>query len=133
VASPCLALCQLSRSSSISSLTSMLNASARCSKPSPLAFCERFRRCYPGNPPVLEGMIFGIGLSVAPIGEQADNLEAIRRAAAYQDCHRHVGSCCLAVAACERHDVRRVSCSLQRASGDGKRPAAICGAADSNV
>jgi hypothetical protein len=34
-------------------------------------------------------MIFGIGFSVAPIGEQPDNLEAIGRAAAYQDCHRH--------------------------------------------
>jgi hypothetical protein len=34
-------------------------------------------------------MVFGIGLSVAPIGEQSDNLEAIGRAAAYQDCHRH--------------------------------------------
>src|SRR6201997_1182584 len=34
-------------------------------------------------------MVFGIGFSVAPIGEQPDNLEAIRRAAAYQDCHRH--------------------------------------------
>src|SRR5262249_38407097 len=34
-------------------------------------------------------MGFGIGFSVAPIGEQPDNLEAIRRAAAYQDCHRH--------------------------------------------
>jgi hypothetical protein len=106
----------------------MLNVSARCSKPLPLAFCERFWRCYPGNPPILEGMIFGIGFSVAPIGEQSDNLEAVRRAAAYQDCHGHVGSCCLGVAACERHGVRWVSCSLQRASGDGKRPAAICGA-----
>ena len=34
-------------------------------------------------------MVFGIGFSIAPIGEQPDNLEAIRRAAAYQDCHRH--------------------------------------------
>src|SRR6201997_217066 len=34
-------------------------------------------------------MVLGIGFSVAPIGEQPDNLEAIRRAAAYQDCHRH--------------------------------------------
>jgi hypothetical protein len=68
----------------------MLNVSAPCSKPSPLAFCERFRRGYPGNPPVLEGKIFGIGFSVAPIGEQADNLEAVRRAATYQDGHGHV-------------------------------------------
>jgi hypothetical protein len=35
-------------------------------------------------------MVFGIGFSVASIGEQPDNLEAIRRAAAYQDCHSHV-------------------------------------------
>jgi hypothetical protein len=35
-------------------------------------------------------MVFGIGFSVAPIGEQPDNLEAIHRAAAYQDCHWHV-------------------------------------------
>jgi hypothetical protein len=82
---------QLSRSSPTSSATSMLNVSARCAKPLPLALCERFWRCYPANPPVLEGMIFGIGFSVAPIGEQADNLEAVRRAAAYQDCHGHVG------------------------------------------
>jgi hypothetical protein len=34
-------------------------------------------------------MVFGIGFSVASIGEQPDNLEAIGRAAAYQDCHRH--------------------------------------------
>ena len=34
-------------------------------------------------------MVFGIGFSVARIGEQPNNLEAIRRAAAYQDCHRH--------------------------------------------
>jgi hypothetical protein len=68
----------------------MLNVSVRCSKPSPLAFCKRFWRCYPGNPPVLEGVVFGIGFSVALIGEQADNLEAIRRAPAYQDCHRHL-------------------------------------------
>jgi hypothetical protein len=37
-------------------------------------------------------MVFGIGFSVAPIGEQPDNLEAIRRAAAYQNCHRHVAT-----------------------------------------
>ena len=35
-------------------------------------------------------MVFGIAFSVAPIGEQPDNFEAIRRAAAYQDCHRHL-------------------------------------------
>jgi hypothetical protein len=35
-------------------------------------------------------MVFGIGFSIAPIGEQPDDLEAIRRAAAYQDCHRHL-------------------------------------------
>jgi hypothetical protein len=28
-------------------------------------------------------------LSIGTVGEQADNLEATRRAAAYQDCHRH--------------------------------------------
>jgi hypothetical protein len=35
-------------------------------------------------------MVFGVGFGVAPIGEQPDNLEAICRAAAYQDCHRHL-------------------------------------------
>jgi hypothetical protein len=35
-------------------------------------------------------MVFSIGFSIAAIGEQADNLEAIRRAAEYQDCRRHV-------------------------------------------
>ena len=34
-------------------------------------------------------MVFGIGFSVAPIGEQPDNLEPLRRAAADQNCHRH--------------------------------------------
>jgi hypothetical protein len=34
-------------------------------------------------------MVFGIGFGITPIGEQADNLEAIRRTAAYQDCPRH--------------------------------------------
>jgi hypothetical protein len=33
----------------------------------------------------------------------------------------------LGVAACEIHSVRWVSCLLQRASGDARRPAAICG------
>jgi hypothetical protein len=57
-------------------------------------------------------MVFGIGYSVAPMGEQPDNLEAIRRAAAYQDCHRHLvvttvldglaAEGCAAVAALER-------------------------------
>jgi hypothetical protein len=67
----------------------MLNVSVRYSKPSPLAFGEGFWRCYSGNPPVLEGMVFGIGFGVASVSEQADNLEAIPRAAAYQDCHGH--------------------------------------------
>jgi hypothetical protein len=35
-------------------------------------------------------MVFSIGLSIAAIGEQSDNLEAIRRAAADQDCRGHV-------------------------------------------
>src|SRR5215471_3908976 len=34
-------------------------------------------------------MVFGIRLSIATIGEQAYNLEATARAAAYQDCHAH--------------------------------------------
>src|SRR5262245_5549714 len=34
-------------------------------------------------------MIFGVGFSIAAICEQADDLEAIRRTAAYQDCRRH--------------------------------------------
>src|SRR5215472_18856388 len=34
-------------------------------------------------------MVFGIRLSIATIFEQADNLEATARAAAYQDCHAH--------------------------------------------
>jgi hypothetical protein len=33
-------------------------------------------------------MVFGVGLGIIPIGEQADDLEAIRRAAAYQDRRR---------------------------------------------
>jgi len=37
-------------------------------------------------------MVFGTGFSVASIGEQPDNLEAIRRAAAYQDCRWHSGA-----------------------------------------
>jgi hypothetical protein len=56
----------------------------------PPAFGDHLRRYYPGNPPVLEGMVFSIGFSVAPMRKQPDNLEAIRRAAAYQDCHRHL-------------------------------------------
>jgi hypothetical protein len=47
-------------------------------------------------------MVFGIGFSVAPIGEQPDNLEAIRRAAAYQDCHRHLVTAVLDGAAGEQ-------------------------------
>jgi hypothetical protein len=35
-------------------------------------------------------MVFGIGFGIAGLGEQSDNLEAIRRAAADQDCRRHV-------------------------------------------
>ena len=111
----------LSRSSSTPSLRSMLNVRARCSKPSPLAFCECFWRRHPGNPPVLEGKIFGIGFSVAPIGEQADNLEALRRAAAYQNGHGHVLTKVLGVA-----DSEILACagSLVRctASGDGRDP-----------
>jgi hypothetical protein len=99
---------------STSSVTSMLNVSVRCSKPSPLAFCKRVRRCYPGDPPVLEGMIFGIGLGVAPIGEQADNLEAVGRAAAYQDGHGHVLAKVFGVADSEIHGVRWITCSLHR-------------------
>jgi hypothetical protein len=34
-------------------------------------------------------MVFGIGFSIASFDEQPNNLEALRRAAAYQDCHRH--------------------------------------------
>src|SRR5262249_33535043 len=34
-------------------------------------------------------MVFGIGFGITAIGEQAHNLEAIRRTAAYQDCPRH--------------------------------------------
>jgi hypothetical protein len=30
-------------------------------------------------------------MSVGTVGEQADNLEATRRAAAYQHCHGHCG------------------------------------------
>src|SRR5262249_42883801 len=68
------------------------DGAARCSKLSPLAFCERFRRCQLGNPPVFEAMVFGVGFSITAIGEQADNLEAIRRTAAYQDFPRHGSS-----------------------------------------
>jgi len=38
-------------------------------------------------------MVFGIRLSIGTVGEQADNLEATARAAAYQDCHGHCGLC----------------------------------------
>jgi hypothetical protein len=33
-------------------------------------------------------MVFSVGLGIIPIGEQADDLEAIRRTAAYQDRRR---------------------------------------------
>jgi len=59
------------------------------SKPSPLGFCKCHRRYYLGKPPIFEAIVFGIRLSIATIGEQADNLEATARAAAYQDCHGH--------------------------------------------
>jgi hypothetical protein len=59
-------------------------------------------------------MIFGIRLSVAPVGEQADNLEAVRRAAAYQDGHGHVLAKVFGVADSEIHGVRWVTCSLHR-------------------
>jgi hypothetical protein len=39
------------------------------------------------NPPIFEAIVFGIRLSIGTVGEQADNLEATARAAAYQDCH----------------------------------------------
>ena len=37
-------------------------------------------------------MVFSIGFSLAAIGEQSDNLEATRRAAADQDCRKHVST-----------------------------------------
>ena len=37
-------------------------------------------------------MVFGIGFSIAAIGKQPDNLEAIRRAAADQDCRGHLAA-----------------------------------------
>src|SRR5262249_23279347 len=43
------------------------------------------------DPPTFEAIVFGIRLSIGTVGEQADNLEATRRAAAYQDCHGHCG------------------------------------------
>jgi hypothetical protein len=52
-------------------------------------------------------MVFGIGFSVAPIGEQPDNLEASRRAAAYQDCHRHLATTVLDRLAGETSGARR--------------------------
>jgi hypothetical protein len=42
-----------------------------------------------GNPPIFKAIILGKRLSIGTVGEQADNLEATRRAAAYQDCHGH--------------------------------------------
>ena len=65
------------------------SGAAQCAEASPLAFCERFRGCQLGNPPVSEAIVFGVGLGIMAIGEQADNLEAIRRTAAYQDRPRH--------------------------------------------
>src|SRR5207302_9775384 len=65
------------------------SGAAKCAEASPLAFCERFRGCQLGNPPVSEAIVFGVGLGIMAIGEQADNLEAIRRTAAYQDRPRH--------------------------------------------
>jgi hypothetical protein len=55
------------------------------------AFCKCPRRYYLGNPPIFKAIVFGKRLSIGTVGEQADNLEATRRAAAYQDCHRHYG------------------------------------------
>jgi hypothetical protein len=52
-------------------------------------------------------MVFGIGFSVAPIGEQPDNFEAIRRAAAYQDRHRHLVTAVLDRLAGETRRARR--------------------------
>jgi hypothetical protein len=37
-------------------------------------------------------MVFSMGFSIVAIGEQPDNLEAIRRTAADQDCRRHVAT-----------------------------------------
>jgi hypothetical protein len=65
------------------------SGAAQCAEASPLAFCERFRGCQLGNPPVSEAVVFGVGLGIMAIGEQADNLESIRRTAAYQDRPRH--------------------------------------------
>ena len=66
-----------------------LSGTAQCSQALPLHFCERFRRCQLGNPPVFETIVFSVGFGITPIGEQADDLEAIRRTAAYQDRRGH--------------------------------------------
>src|SRR5215470_6146791 len=65
------------------------SGTAQCAEALPLAFCKRFRGCQLGNPPVSEAIVFGVGLGITLIGEQADDLEAIRRTAAYQDRPRH--------------------------------------------
>jgi len=69
--------------------TDRASSAAAASRSRLPGFGECVRRYQPRNPPVLEKMVFGIGFSVAPIGKQANNLEAIPRAAANQDCHRH--------------------------------------------
>ena len=65
------------------------SGTAQCSQALPLAFCERFRGCQLSNPPVSEAIVFGVGLGITLIGEQADDLEAVRRTAAYQNRRRH--------------------------------------------
>src|SRR5215510_11575905 len=65
------------------------SGTAQCAEALPLAFCKRFRGCQLGNPPVSEAIVFGVGLGITLIGKQADDLEAIRRTAAYQDRPRH--------------------------------------------
>ncbi len=40
------------------------SGAAQCAEASPLAFCERFRGCQLGNPPVSEAIVFGVGLGI---------------------------------------------------------------------
>ena len=59
-------------------------------------------------------MVFGVGLGIIPIGEQADDLEAIRRTAAYQDRRGH-GPFSLCLSGSEA-DGRAASAAISAAS-----------------
>jgi hypothetical protein len=73
-------------------------------------------------------MVLGIRLSIGTVGEQADNLEATGRAAAYQDCHGHlwapyhIGPNSSQVASSPSGDLFICAKDLFVAANDGKSP-----------